>query len=336
MTLTHRSGTDRSLSDSVALDLVQAAAAAPSMHNVQPWRFRVRTVSEEIRLCVDPVRTLPVADPQGRALLVGCGAALFNLRLAVTHLGREPVVRLMPHPTNPVLVASVRLAGPRRASQSERDLYQAIWRRHTNRGPFSDAAIPSRVVGELTEAARVEGAELRFLSEYDTTRVLGLVAEADRLDATDPQRRAETAAWVRPDPDQDSAEGIPAGAFGPRVAGRTLPLRDFGASTAQSTRPAAEFETRPRLAVLFTRSDTRADWLRAGQALERVLLTATVHGLAASFLNQALEHAELRWLLLPSDAGMGNVHMLLRLGYGDPVEATPRRPVDQVLEITRD
>jgi nitroreductase len=323
-----------SLSDRTAIEIVQAAVAAPSMHNTQPWRFRVRTRTEEIQLYAEPRRALPVADPHSRALLLGCGAALFNLRLAVSHRGREPVVRLLPRPAVPSLLASLRLAGPRRCPASDRELYQAIWLRHTNRGPFSATPVPGQAIRDMTDAARLEGAELWFLSEYDTTRVLGLVAEADRLGEADPPRRTELARWAGGEPGQP--DGVPAAAFGPRVAGRMLPLRDFGAGGPARTRPTAEFEAHPHLAVLLTRSDTRADWLRAGQALQRVLLTATIHGLSASFLNQPVEQDDLRWLLRPSDAGTGNVHMLIRFGFGRPVPGSPRRPADHVLEFTRD
>jgi hypothetical protein len=70
--------------------------------------------------------------------------------------------------------------------------------------------------------------------------------------------------------------------------------------------------------------------VRAGQALERVLLIATTEGLAASFMNQPLEHPDLRWLIRSPLTGGGAAQMIMRLGYGEPVPPTPRRPIGEV------
>ena len=70
----------RGLSPPVVTNLLAAAIAAPSMHNTQPWRFRVRRYAQVVELYADPARALPHSDPQGRAILIACGAALFNLR----------------------------------------------------------------------------------------------------------------------------------------------------------------------------------------------------------------------------------------------------------------
>ena len=90
---------EAALTQQLVTELVAAATRAPSMHNTQPWRFRFAAASQTIDLYADPARMLPVADPDGRALHIGCGAALFNLRLAaVAVAARQPVVRLLPDP----------------------------------------------------------------------------------------------------------------------------------------------------------------------------------------------------------------------------------------------
>ena len=70
-------------------ELVGAAVAAPSLHNTQPWRFRVRDGGAVIELLADPARMLPAADPGGRAAHIACGAALFNLRMAAAVAGLQ-------------------------------------------------------------------------------------------------------------------------------------------------------------------------------------------------------------------------------------------------------
>jgi nitroreductase len=310
--------------DNVIAGVLEAATRAPSMHNTQPWRFRVLPASQEIELHADPSRALRFSDAHGRAVHIACGAALFNLRLAVLMAGREPAVRLLPDPDQPLLLATVRLAGIQHPGETDRELYAAIATRRTNRRPYSNIPVPPGVLGELAAAARLEGAVLHFPGEEETHRLMHLVADAERDLLADPAYRAELARWAGGGRDRD---GIPAGAIGPRDPVRATPVRDFGTPTVDY----AWFEDTPQLAVLSTATSTPLGWLRAGQALQRVLLTATVHGVAASPLTQPLETAD-AWLVRDPASASESPQMILRLGYGLPVPATPRRPIAEVLD----
>lgn len=99
----------QALTDAVVTELVADATAAPSMHNAQPWLFRYGHRSRTLALRADFERRMPEADPTGRALHVGCGAALLNLRVSAAHHGLEAATTLLPDPSDPVLLASVRL-----------------------------------------------------------------------------------------------------------------------------------------------------------------------------------------------------------------------------------
>ena len=295
------------------------------MHNTQPWRFRVRRYAQVVELYADPARALPHSDPQGRAIHIACGAALFNLRLAAAVAGREPVVKLLPDPLQPVLLASVRLAGSYDAPPADRELYAAISRRHTNRLPFSDRPVAPAVLAELVEAARVEGAILHVLDHDEAVRVLRLARDAEREQLADPAYRAELAQWAGGARDRD---GIPDSALGPRDPMSETPTRDFTPAQHQAL-GYAWFEESPQLAVLSTATSTPLDWLRAGQALQRLLLTATARGLATTPLTQPLETAD-SWMVRDPGSGIEIPQMILRLGYGLPVAGTPRRPVSDV------
>ncbi|NOT28866.1 MAG: nitroreductase, partial [Planctomycetes bacterium] len=86
----------------------------------------------------------------------------------------------------------------------------------------------------------------------------------------------------------------------------------------------------PALALLGTRADEPADWLRTGQALARILLLAQVEGVSASFLNQPIEVPELRSRVRELTGRSGHAQLLLRMGYGPELRPTPRRPVEEV------
>jgi nitroreductase len=305
--------------------MVTAATRAPSLHNSQPWAFAVS--SRHVEVYADASRQLPRSDPSGRALLVSCGAALLNLRVAAGHLGLHPRVRILPDAEDPTLVALLQVDHRHSRPSSIGHYFPAVPERRTNRLPFSGRRIPQALVGRLVEAATVEGAVLRIYDdEAEVHRLLELLHAGDRADHADPARVAERQAWVG---GPHRTDGIPLGSLGPRPAASDRPFRDLG-HAVDVVRETAVFETTPTIAVLSTVHDHPVDWVRAGQALERVLLEATLSGVSASFLNQPLEHHDLRWLVRNPLSGVGHTHMLLRLGYGEPVPPTPRRPLEEV------
>jgi nitroreductase len=304
---------------------VQAAIRAPSMHNTQPWRFRIH--DDALEILADRTRTLPVADPRGWALRIGCGAAILNARLAFAVAGRPARVRLRPDPAQPDLLARLEPGPARPPSPTEQALFDAVGRRHSNRNPFTPQPVPAEVRRELVRAATDEGARLDLLiGRGPLAAVAEVTRAADTVLVRDARYRAELAAWSRA---ADADDGVPLAAGGPSPEPQDLlAMRDFdGAGRA----PGRDFESDPLVGVLSTAGDTVHDQLVAGQALQRVLLTATVYGLAASLLSQPIEVTEAREGLRRAVYPRGYPQMVLRIGYGQPGFPTRRRPVTAVL-----
>ncbi|PBC67605.1 hypothetical protein BX265_8220 [Streptomyces sp. TLI_235] len=318
--------------DAAALEtLVAAAVAAPSIHNSQPWHFRLRPETSTLEVRAVAERTLPRTDPRGQALHISVGAAVFNIQVAARHLGWAPEVRLLPDPAEPDLLAAVELDRPALAVlPSTAELYGAIWHRHTVRRPFTGPPVPAAVLADLVAAARAEETVLDIPGPQEVQRLLQLTAEAERSNTTDPGRRAESRAWIQPP--GGPPYGIPRSALGPQDAAGHLPVRDFSAIDPAEHRAPAAFEAHPCIAVLSTERDDPADWLRAGLALQHVLLVATVHQVRASMLHQAVEWPELRWEMRDPSHGPGCVQMILRLGYGPEGAPTPRLPVTDSID----
>lgn len=283
--------------------LVEAAAAAPSARNLQPWRFVARLSDRVIEIYADPSRALRRSDPQGRAVHMACAAALFNLRLAIAHENAEPIARLLPNPRDPLLLAAVRIGGPHRPGPDEQDLHAAI---HAGRGTaqphnWTRTAAPS-LLAALAEAAALEGASLTILDRAQALRFLRSAAVPNRSPHA---RLGYLGALADFSPDQ--ADGPWLGPPGPGG----------------------------HLVVVSTTADDRASWLRAGQALQRVLLLATHAGVPAVALGPAPALGAAR---RGPDARVGHRYpeIIARLGpdlAGPAARPSQRRPLGQVMRV---
>ncbi|WP_416981892.1 Acg family FMN-binding oxidoreductase [Streptomyces sp. T028] len=317
------------LPDTATLEsLLEVAVMAPSIHNTQPWSFRMDSAGQALEIHSAPRRTLPLTDPMHRAQYLSVGAALFNLRLAAVHRGWRPEVRLLPDPGRPGLLAAVRLTGPLTRDDRPADdgLYEAVARRHTSRMPFTGRPVPEPIVAEMRAAAHAAGARLHVPGIVGTRRMLGLFAEGEARNNADPGRVAETRSWLTA-PGTDASYGVPTTALGPPDAAGRMPMRDFTGGLAALSRPALWFERHIQVALLWTDRDRREDWLRAGQALQYVLLTATARGLRTSLLHQAMEWPDLRSATGLPRYKRCHAQVLIRFGYGPDGDRTPRAPL---------
>lgn len=313
--------------------LLRYAILAPSTHNSQPWRFRI--TGAMLDLFADYERSLPIADPKDRELLISCGAALFNLRTAMNYFGCVGEARPFPDPRRPEIIARVTLDTLRSQDSGWPELFKAITRRCTNRGPFAPEAAPPRLDEAMREAAHVEGAWLATFESARSKETVGfLVAKGDRIQFDNPEFRRELASWLHSPRESD---GLPAYAKGAHeLLGFTTPavaflVRTFDFGNGIAARDKELATGSPLLACLGTARDTPLEWLNAGQALQRVLLIATAHDFHASFLNQPIEVAQLRPALGALSGHKGYPQILLRIGCGAPAKHTPRRPLEEVL-----
>lgn len=310
-------------------EALSSAVLAPSIHNTQPWLFRPGDASFDV--LADRRRQLSALDPDGRAMYVSIGAALLNLQVALRVAGWASKLLLLPDSADPDLCATVEIGRPVPAGPLARALEAAIARRHTNRRPFSPVPVPSADLTALVGAAMAEDASLLVPDPATRHDVLNLVRAADRQQRDDKRYRTELAVWTSSIPGQ--ADGVPKEAFGPRPDLAKLPLRDFGL-VHNGHRRAARFEPTPTIAVLYSRGDEPYDWLTTGMALQRVLLTATAHGLATTLLTQPIEIPALRThLVAPHEPRVAQA--VLRLGYARPVGSTPRRAVSSLVVGSR-
>jgi hypothetical protein len=311
--------------------LLRYAVRAPSSHNTQPWRFRLTNGC--LDLYADRSRALPVVDPVDRGLVISCGAALAHVIVALRHFRYAGDVSPFPDPTDRDLLATVGLGQAHAPAPGDHELFAAIERRRTHRAEFESRPVPHQLLEQLKRDSHRAGATLKvFTGEETQAAIARLVGEGDRAQFADAGFRRELAAWVRPNRTR-RADGMPGHVFGisdlASMLGPTM-IATFDTGARQAEKDERLALTAPSLVVLSTPGDTPSDWLTAGQAVAVLLLRATAHGLAGSFLNQPIEVPTLRARL--SDLlGGDSPQLLLRIGYGTAGRLTPRRAVADIL-----
>jgi hypothetical protein len=310
--------------------LIVAAGLAPSLHNSQPWQFNIRP--DMIELYNDPELALPAADPTGREQRLACGAALYNLRLALQCLGIRPLVTHPADPNRPDLLARVRHGGRRQPTPEQLRLLRAIPLRRTNRHPFTDESVTPAERMAMRRAALEEGAVMQFVDDPAQRAALQQVAgNAHAVQQADPAFRAEEACWIAVAPGR--SDGVPAhpGERRPSAHERWV-KRDFtGSQGRAAVEVGAGFEQEPTIAILSAHLFGSGTGVATGQAMQRVLLTATTDGLSASFLSHMIEVDSARLEMQRILRGLRGPQVVLRIGRGWPVSATPRRPVRELL-----
>jgi nitroreductase len=314
--------------------LIELAARAPSVHNTQPWRFTVS--GQAIELYADASRQL-MEDLTGREMIISCGAALFGLRLAVRSLGCQPEVDLFPGPSQRHLLARVRAGRPEPMTSDERAMLRAVPRRHTHRGAFEPGPLPGGLLAWLQDDATAEGATLAAIGGGPAYERLAAILAAwsrsrDLYPASPAEIRtaAETLRWTR-GADSEARDGVPAHAF-PAAAGGApgrLPRRDFDLGRGWGFPPAGG-PPAPVTAVLVAEGEDEQGWLRAGQALQRILLRAASHWVFARLQTQPLQSASVRAQIRSSLRATGSPQLLLELGMARTSRPTARRPASEV------
>ncbi|HET7310636.1 MAG TPA: hypothetical protein VFJ17_04860 [Mycobacteriales bacterium] len=311
---------------------VGQACLAPSVLNTQPWRFTWDGSAYE--LYADTSRGLTAADPDGRELVISCGAALFNLRVALRKLGYDARVEVLPAAGNPRLLARITPTESDPANPEERRMFAAMGRRHTHRGAFDDQVLTPKIAVYMQRAAELEGGQLIFVADPgQRRRVLSLARAAERALANDPDVQAELTEWTPP-PGSRRKDGVPVTAYTaePLVGVDDLAPRDFDAGRGYGAGEGM-VNTPGLIAVVVTDTDLEHDWVAAGQALERVLICAAEHDVYAAMHSQITEVPHLRSELRRELCVPGYPHILLRFGYAEDDHHTPRRPVEDVLEL---
>jgi hypothetical protein len=142
-----------------------AALSAPSVLDTQPWRWRID--EDRIELYADWRRRLADIDPDGRLLLISCGAALHHTRVALAAAGVGVDVLRFPDSGDPDLLTELRYTGPVERAHRSGALYRSIAVRRSDQRPFAGGFVPGGELTLLREAAEQVGARAYTVTGHE-------------------------------------------------------------------------------------------------------------------------------------------------------------------------
>lgn len=318
------------------LELLREAACvaclAPSIANSQPWRWRINGTTLELR--VDHSKQLGVSDPNGQLMIISCGAALHHATVVLAVLGQQTAVDYAHNPDDPDLLATITLVGPRTVTPDDMRLHHGLRTRRTDRRPFlGTMRLSDEIITLLCDTSKPYDVATHVFKPDQVGFLAHAARGAARIRERDIAYREELAAWTT-NRDPMGHEGIPADVAVPQVP-RTVPVRDYAADGPAQLDPGPGDDRFTTYLALATHGDSRDDWLRTGQAISTLLITATSLGIASSLLSDVVEIPGARELLHAVIAPAGIPQLTVRLGVNEsapPLPATPRRPCNEVIE----
>lgn len=316
---------------SVIKDAVRAACRAPSLHNIQPWQWVLE--ADELRLFLDRNRVLP-SDHAGREAIIGCGAALDHLAVAMAAAGLQANIDRFPNPNNPNHLASIRFAKMDYVTDGHRCLADAIWVRRSDRLPLTSPTDWESFEPVLRHRLDHYAVHLDVLPDNARPRLAQASQFTESLRLYDSAYHAELNRWSVP---FESSTGVPYSALLSTPEDKRVDVgRKFPAPHHPERRTQIH-EDRSTIVVLSTRTDTRADALAVGEALSALLLECTVAGLATCPLTHLTEVEVARDIVETLVGGNSVPQILIRIGHspdtGEAAPRTRRRPLDDVLVI---
>lgn len=321
------------------------AILAPNPHNRQPWIAELSTPGE-ITLYFDTSRRLPETDPFDRQLTIGLGCFVELLAMAAAETGHRADVSLFPDGApQPLLderpVARIRLVADKSVQRDP--LFAQVFLRHTNREAY-DMRRPVSAQTLDGIAASVRSARMDHATGAEEVVALRtLTWDAMEIELRTYRTMKESVDLMRIGKAEIEAypDGISLG--GPLNEGlELLGLMDRQAMLDPDSMVFAEgmkaqkvqFDTAMGFLWLATPGNARSDQIAAGRDYVRMHLAVTEAGLSLQPFSQALqEYEEMAgtYADMRSALGIGEnetLQMLVRLGYGPEIKASPRWPLE--------
>ncbi|WP_018178633.1 Acg family FMN-binding oxidoreductase [Jongsikchunia kroppenstedtii] len=257
------------------------AGRAPSVHNTQPWHFSLD--GHLLHVYANPARRLLTSDPDGREMLISCGAAIRFAELVAEQYVDRVEVTYFPNQVRRLHLATIELGGTVvRPATPATGVEETIGARWSDRRPF-DAPDRAAVADQLALVSKQYRRCSATIAGPDTVALIAAMGSQHHLASRyDANYRHELRWWAagRAYSDGISPERRP---VDPDIAPPTG--RFFPAGTLKT----GDVEDKAELGLITSPVDEPLDWVHSGRLLADVLLSATASGLHSCTLTHFLE-----------------------------------------------
>lgn len=317
--------------DEVIENAIGAACRAPSLHNSQPWQWVL--CRGEVQLFLDPSRVM-ATDHSARQALIGCGATLGHLRVAMAGVGWLSHVERFPNPANSNHLATFTFSPLAYVSDRDKLRAQAVWKRRTDRLPFSAVTEWDAFEPIAVSCVNSGTVHLEVLPERIRPQLIKAAELAESLRLYNTVYHDELCWWTAP---FENSEGIPYSALVSATEGDRVGIGRVFPTHRRPERRLEIPEDHAKILLISTDNYEPADALASGEVLSSVLLECTMAGLATCPITHVTEVAVARELIQSYMNHDALPQILVRVGVVPATEktppATPRRKLSEVLRV---
>ena len=183
------------------LELISAAARAPSGDNMQPWQFVANSNETLIEIFIDADRDSSPMNSGQRMSLIACGAAIQNALLVARERGWHAELELpdeLMNVSHALLVARIRL-GARTAQNPTENYSRLISERVANRRPYDGRPLSPIILVDLElSTPELNGVVTHWIDDRSTLNELArIVGRGDAIMFGEASMRAAFLANVR-------------------------------------------------------------------------------------------------------------------------------------------
>lgn len=310
--------------------MVEYAVKAPSGHNTQPWKFKIKNSSIEIH--PDFTKTLPVVDSDNRELFISLGCAAENLCITASVLNYESKMSVSEEG-----VITIHLDKSNTVQHDS--LFAEIEKRQTNRGIYDYRLVEDDVLKDCLSV--ISSDNTRFYcwkngsESFETLKQL--VIKGNILQMDDKMFVKELKSWMRFNKKESNArkDGLSYDVFGapnlPAFIARPA-ISSFLNSKKQNKGDSKKIESSSHFVLFTSVNNMQNDWIVLGRQMQRFLLKLTAYGITHAYMNQPCEVEELRIRIkeqLPVNKEYPQI--LLRVGYAKQAPYAKRKNVNDVI-----
>ncbi|PID60607.1 MAG: nitroreductase [Ignavibacteriae bacterium] len=318
-----------------AKELIYYSSKAPSGHNSQPWKFKIR--ENTIEIYPDFSYALPIVDPNNRELFISLGTATKNICIASSHFGYECSWEIKKNLEN-VYYIVIKLHSSKNIVKDK--LFQYIEKRQTNRSIYNGKRIDNQILTQLQKLTYKNSVGLYFFQNGEAyfQTIKEAIIKGNKIQMSDSAFKKELLSWIRFNKKEvnNLQNGLTYKVMGspstPRFIGETI-VKLFLSPEKQNKSDIKKIESSSHFIVLTTKNNTVTEWIMLGITLQNLLLKLTELKIACAYLNPPCELESLS-VQLQKQLPVNNEYpsIILRIGYAENVPFSPRKDVEKIIE----